>query len=76
MPDAPSHFPSNPEEGYIDGSIFLIVAHNPVDVHSITFGDIDGDELEASFDIRLLFEFEGSGIRNRDAHITTKLRID
>ena len=31
-------FPVNPEEGYIDGSIYLTNVHNPVDVTEIAFG--------------------------------------
>ncbi|KMM76999.1 hypothetical protein ACP93_01905 [Xanthomonas sp. NCPPB 1128] len=30
-------FPRNPQDGYIDGSLYLAGAHHPVDVDSLTF---------------------------------------
>lgn len=32
-------FPSNPEPGYVDGSIYLRHAHNPADLTRIEFGE-------------------------------------
>lgn len=30
-------FPRNPQDGYIDGSLYLVGAHHPVDVDTLTF---------------------------------------
>lgn len=67
-------FPTNPEPGYIDGSIYLREVHNPVEVTELTFGSWQGDRIEARLRIRFLFEFEESGFRDRDALLTPKLR--
>jgi hypothetical protein len=68
-------FPVNPDEGYIDGSIYLRHVHNPVDVTQIAFGEYRGDSIDATFTMRVLFEFEGSGFRDMDCTVTTRLRI-
>src|SRR4051812_41747931 len=54
-------FPVNPEEGYIDGSIYLRHAHNPVDVHEISFLGINNNCLAVELDAEFLFEFENIG---------------
>jgi hypothetical protein len=41
-------FPISPQEGYIDGSIYVRYMHNPVDVAEITFGEFYGDSLDGS----------------------------
>ncbi len=66
-------FPVNPEPGYIDGSIYLGAAHNPVDVTKIKFGAIDGHEIDAEVTAVLNFEFELYGVQNRDATLATRL---
>ncbi|MEU0497155.1 hypothetical protein [Mycobacterium sp. NPDC006124] len=69
-------FPVNPEDGYIDGSIYLGQAHNPVDVTEIDFGSI----LEAGITARLCASFdftqEHVEIANRSAILTVALRED
>ena len=60
-------FPVNPEPGYIDGSVYVSFAHNPVDVTEIRFGSWEGERIEATFRMRMLFEFEGAGFQDRDA---------
>jgi hypothetical protein len=67
-------FPTNPAPGYVDGSIYLQEAHNPVDVTEMEFGNWSGDQIEARFRMRFLFEFEGTGFRDRDAELTVTLR--
>lgn len=54
-------FPVNPEDGYIDGSIYIQSAHHPVDVHEIAFGEIAGDSLKARFSAKIVLSFEGLG---------------
>lgn len=51
--------PVNPEEGYIDGSIYLSHAHHPVDVTDMTFGPISGDHLPVTLTTRMVLSFEG-----------------
>ncbi|MBW8309394.1 MAG: hypothetical protein K0M45_07165 [Candidatus Paracaedibacteraceae bacterium] len=36
-------FPINPEDGYIDGSVYLESTHNPIDVTLISFGILYSD---------------------------------
>jgi len=52
-------FPKNPENGYIDGSMYLGGAHNPADATRIRFGDLVGNILPASIDIEFDFTYEG-----------------
>jgi len=54
-------FPVNPEDGYIDGSVYIQHAHHPVDVFEIVFGKIVGDSLELRFSANLALSFEGLG---------------
>ena len=54
-------FSINPEEGYIDGSIYLFDVHNIVDVTSITFGKFKNQVLPLKIILRIDFELEGTG---------------
>jgi hypothetical protein len=54
-------FPLNPEPGYVDASIYLNDAHNPVDVYEISFGAFKRGLLEASLTVAIDFESEQSG---------------
>lgn len=40
-------FPLNPEDGFIDASVYLMSTHFPVDVTAIRFGEYDGTHLHA-----------------------------
>lgn len=53
-------FPINPQDGYIDGSIYIIHEHIPVDITKISFGESVGNKLDAHFigNIPLQEEFE------------------
>lgn len=67
-------FPVNPEQGYIDGSIYIEHAHHPVDVTAITFDDAEEDTLRARFAMRFLFEYEGLGdYGDTDAELSVEL---
>ena len=58
-------FPVNPNQGYIDGSVYVQHAHHQVDVTSIRFGRADGNAVEMEIDLVFVFEFEGlSDYRN------------
>ncbi len=52
-------FPKNPEEGYIDGSVYLSGVHNPVDATRIQFSNLKGSCLPVSLDLEFDFVFEG-----------------
>ena len=57
-------FPLNPIEGYIDGSIYLRDAHNPVDVSEIHFIRIENNKLFVEMKLNFVFDFEGIGFEN------------
>ena len=57
-------FPVNPEEGYIDGSMYLFNAHNPVDVTRRAFGKISHGAITATLTYMIVFEFEQTGYSN------------
>lgn len=52
-------FPSNPEEGYVEGSIYIWSVHNPIDLHSVAFEASEGDTVRAILDMTFVFDFEG-----------------
>lgn len=52
-------FPSNPDEGYIDGSIYLDYQHIPVDITQISFGSFDGSTIKAKLIGKILFDYCG-----------------
>ena len=54
-------FPANPEDGYIDGSIYIEHAHHPVDITTIRFGSFVGNVVEVELEGDLNLEFEGLG---------------
>jgi hypothetical protein len=66
-------FPINPNQGYIDGSIYLAERHNPVDVSEIKFISIEKNKLTAEINMFFDFEFEGTGIKNET--IIKKIKI-
>lgn len=57
-------FPINPSEGYIDGSIYLRNIHNPIDVTSITFGQISNDHRHILSTLVFDFLLEDIGFQN------------
>lgn len=64
LPEREFLFPKNPEEGYIDGSLYLsshaVGAHNPADATRIRFGLLKGEAtLPAFLDIE--FDFTQGG---------------
>ncbi|MFI6517922.1 hypothetical protein ACIBF1_20365 [Spirillospora sp. NPDC050679] len=70
-------FPVNPEDGYIDGSIYLVATHCPVDVTRIEFGPATPDHIPATLHAR--FDFSAAGgidIYDRTAVLTTTLRFE
>ena len=69
-------FPLNPEDGYVDGSVYVEHAHHPVDVSVVEFGERRGDRLAATFEVVLAFEYEGLGdYADTPARLVTELRV-
>ena len=52
-------FPKNPIGDYIDGSVFLDNAHNPVDVTKIQFGSFEAGAVTANLKFEIDFTLEG-----------------
>ncbi len=69
-------FPVNPIEGYIDGSIYLRDAHNPVDVTEIHFLELENDRLVVEMTVNFVFDFEGIGFQNETLKAKFILKID
>jgi len=68
-------FPSNPEDGYIDASIYVCSAHNFVDVSELSFQSFRRGLLEVTMRLAVDFETEGTGYANSDAmDVTVALR--
>lgn len=70
-------FPERPEDGYIDGSVYLIAAHSPVHVRRIDFGRLVQDQLAAT--LHVYFDFAAAGgidIHNRSATLDTALHFE
>lgn len=67
-------FPTNPEHGYIDGSIYFVGTHNPVDITRITFGTLTEHGLPVTFEGTWQMEFEASGFQAFETTIHTTLQ--
>lgn len=68
-------FPSNPEDGYVEGSIYIWNAHNPIDLHSVAFGQQTEAAIPATLDMTFVFEFEGDR-KNLRHQFTLLLKIE
>ncbi len=68
-------FPVNPEDGYIDGSLYLKNVHYPADVTEIAFGPYDGLTILATITLRILFSFEGSAFQDMDLVLNAPLKV-
>ena len=69
-------FPVNPTEGYVDGSIYLRDAHNPVDVTEIHFLEMENNKLQVELTINFVFDFEGIGFENETHKAKFVLKIN
>ncbi|WP_063006284.1 hypothetical protein [Nocardia salmonicida] len=68
-------FPVNPEDGFIDGSIYVGGGHCPVDVTRIEFGPVNDDRVTATLHAYFDFDTEAVQIANRNTVLTTELRL-
>ncbi|WP_258939660.1 hypothetical protein [Actinomadura luteofluorescens] len=67
----------NPEHGYVDGSVYLVATHCPVDVTRIEFGPAAPGRITAT--LHAHFDFGAAGaidIHNRTADLKTTLRFE
>ena len=58
------NYPLNPDEGYIDASIYLNHVHNPIDIPKIEVLKVDNNHVELKVNFIFDFEYEGSGFKN------------
>ena len=69
-------FPINPEQGCIDGSIYLFDVHNPFDVKRIKFATFENNTIKATLHYNVDFEYENTGYQNiTDAELTVNLQL-
>lgn len=52
-------YPPNPQDGSVETSMYLWGVHNPIDVLGIHFGAARDGSIEATFEMRFAFSFEG-----------------
>jgi hypothetical protein len=70
-------FPSNPADGYVDGSVYMGSAHHPVDVTSICFGVSADGHPEVTIVGLLVVEFEGlADYADTPLSLTSPLLVD
>jgi hypothetical protein len=70
-------FPAKPADGFIDGSVYLIAAHCPVEVTRIDFGGAGRDRIVATFHVHFDFDAAGGiGISNRSAVLDAVLGFE
>lgn len=62
-------FPLNPEDGYIDGSIYLGQRHHPLDIHQLAFHANRHGTASLLIKGRYLFAFEADAATQRDSFI-------
>jgi hypothetical protein len=67
--------PVNPEENYIDASIYLRDCHSPIDIPVVEFISIDENVLILKLTMNLIFEHEGTGFKNEELTREVKLLI-
>lgn len=68
-------FPVNPDDGYIDGSIYFFAAHSPVDVTKIKFGEVANGKLPVTIETTWVLEFELTGFKNFSTTIQTYVEL-
>lgn len=69
------NFPTNPSDGYIDGSIYFFSAYSPVDVTRINFGSIESGKLPVVFETLWVLEYENTGFRNLTKTVATNIEL-
>lgn len=71
-------FPVNPDDGYGDGSIYLVHAHHPADLTRLSFEE-HGGQVFARLEVRVQLSFEGlqdaSGAEYSDFDMSIRVPI-
>ena len=67
------NFPINPENGYIDGSIYINGSHNPIDVIEISFSKTAKNFIYAHF--KAIISFEDNSIKQTEFEFDTKINF-
>jgi hypothetical protein len=75
LPGTEYHFPVNPGQGYIDGSVYLAAKHHPIDVVRLSFGALNDGKIEASIVGVIVFEHELWGVPNLPISLDATLRV-
>lgn len=68
-------FPRNPEEGYIDASMCLRDAHNPVYIRSMHFHTLADDKRQIDAVIQMVFDFEDEMIEFPNEELTLSIAL-
>ncbi|WP_394252704.1 hypothetical protein [Vibrio profundi] len=68
-------FPINPDDGYIDGSVYFFGAHTPVDIIEIKFGQSINGKLPMTLESSWVLEFKLTGFKNFNTTIYTYLKL-
>jgi hypothetical protein len=69
-------FPINPEDGYIDASMYMFHAHNMIYTTSMTFGAFENQKIPFKATLQIDFEYEGTDYQLTDfLTIETDLEI-
>lgn len=67
------HFPINPEDGYIDASVYFADVHNPVDITTLRFDAGPEGGIIVTITSRWLMAFEGTGFDDFDVTFTVPI---
>ena len=68
-------FPTNPEDGYIDASVYFAHVHNPVDITRIEFGKLKDGQLLLEITSRWVLSFEGPDFDDFDYTFSVPLTL-
>jgi hypothetical protein len=68
-------FPINPDDGYIDASIYLRDAHNPVHITRIEFGPLAKDRTAIDAVLHMFFDFEDEMTELANESLILPLRL-
>jgi len=66
-------FPVNPEDGYIDASVFFSGAHNPVDITRLAFGNLIDGKVPLTIVSKWIMTYERTGFEDFDLTFSVPL---
>ena len=68
-------FPKNPEDGFVDASLYFARVHNPVDITRIEFGSLTDREIMLTITSNWVMSFERTGFEDFDYDFSVMLKI-